>query len=154
MNIVGALIFWFAGFLSFMMAKAMKSENKDYSDLPVAEGKVLGMEDFCGDRWLVQFKNELGEEVIGMDDIASGSTFHPERYHLPCKKMQVKVYYYAREDKSRFGVNNKPVTHYIHFCDETFYDLTKKGKRNAGKICVVAGIIFIFFGAIILLQKT
>lgn len=152
MNIVGAIIFWVAGFISIMLTRVLKEENKDYSSYPVAVGTVLGTENFCGQRWVVRFTDLSGEEVLGMDDVIGYSTFHPENYHLPKRKLQEKVYYYVRDDKSIYTINDKSVDYYIHFCDETLYELTKVKRKKSRISCITLGIVFVILGIVVLLQ--
>lgn len=152
MNIFGTLIFFVIGGILIWRPKASKT---DYSRYPVTVGEVKIPFDACGDRWLVDFIDEEGMEVVGMDDIAyEGGTFHPERYHLPKRKTMECIYYWkmGKTEQGHYFINGKPITHYIHFCDETLYELNRKKERLSIIGTRVLGSCIIFAGLIVFLH--
>lgn len=154
MSVVGAIIFCVVGILVlYVSTKIYKGNDNDYIKYPTAVGTVLGTEEFIGGRWIVSFLNEEGTEVLAMDDRFSASTFTPEKYHMPKRKNQEKVYYWKYQGNSQFGINGQTVEYYFHFCDEKLYELVDLKQRNSiilsriiGVIIIVVGIAIFTFG--------
>lgn len=157
MNIVGAIFFWAWGILfAFVFPKAFKKDAIDYSQYDIALGTVLGtfleMNDLTeqgSKRWIVAFTDAQGKPVLGIDKELYASTFKPEKYHLPKRKTQEKVYYWKRNDSSIYRINGQEVEYYIHFCDETLYRLLNEQDRRGEKVCVFLGVIFGLLGMLI-----
>ena len=151
MKIFGCIIFFIIGILIILFVpELLKYKNEDYSKYPVTTGKVCHKQDFIGDRWIVSFLDENGQEVLGMDNIISSySTFSPEKYTIPKVGMEEKIYFWKNNDKSKFSINNQKIEYYIHFCNEKLYSLQiTKGKRHS-IVAIIIGITFIIFGIFI-----
>lgn len=150
MNIVGAIIFFAWGVLfGVVVRKAYKKDDKDYSQYDTAVGTVIRTLDFCGERWIVDFKNAQGKQVLGMDNRLCASTFSTEKYHLPKRNTQEKVYYWKCNSSSRYRFSGREVDYYIHFCDETLYQLLDEKNRRREKVFALLGVIFALMGIMI-----
>lgn len=153
MNILGAVIFITIGFGLLWFIKWRDSDRKsDYSQYPKAMATVLGAEDFGGERWIVKFHNEEGKEVLGRDNELTGSTFHPERYHFPKRKMETYVYYWKKTGNSKYFLNNVLIEYDIHFCDDTLYELSKKSIKRSNAVIRIIAVCMTIAGVLIFLQ--
>lgn len=145
------IIFIAVGIILFKVTKNLYHEKNDYLNYPTTTGTVLHTHDFAGQRWLVEFYDEQGRLVLGMDDVLAGSTFHPEKYHIPKSDTEEQFYYWELDRTKRsYSINGRLVEYYIHFCDEGLYELSKKKlKRSAmegrliGSAFIVAGLVMI-----------
>lgn len=126
-------------------------KEKNYSGHPVSKGMVNRMQDFGGDRWIVEFEDEDGNKVLGMDNIISYNTFSPKKYHLPKPGNEEKIYYWKYDGNSKYSVNDRNIEYYFHFCNEDLYTLQKtKGRRNFisagffGTLIIICGSLLMF----------
>ena len=141
------------GFLFLYIAIRRYQERKrhSYAYLPIARATVLKTVDFGGDRWLVRFTTRYGREVLGMDDKRCVNVFHPEKHSLPKRDTLERVYYWKYTGKSKYRLNGKKVNYYIHFCNESFYEIRNRRENALIWVLGVLGVILLVFGYIILL---
>lgn len=153
MNLFGSIIFIILGVVIIIyIPQMLVYKGKNYPKFNKTIGKVEHMQDFCGNRWIVSFKDENGNEVLGMDDIISSyGTFSPNKYNLPKLGKEEYIYYWKYKEKSQYSINHQKVEYYIHFCNENLYELQKiKGKRNSS-LAIILGLFFIVCGVLIIL---
>lgn len=151
MNIVGCIIFIIAAIIAVKVTKITKKQGlDDYSECSTAIGKVTHTEDFCGDRWIVYFTDDMGRNCVGMDDIIAASSFS-DKYKRPAVGSEEKIYYYPRTDNSLYKINNDGVEYYIHFCNEDLHELQRHVTKRTCIIGNVIGIIFMFCALLILI---
>lgn len=151
MNFFG-LIFIFIGLIILYFTKNSNKPKRDYSKDSTVLATVLSTHDFSGQRWIVSFTDENGNEVLGMDDCIAGSTFHPENYHIPVKNSEEQVYYWKLDrTKRNYSINGQPIEYFIHFCDETLYDLSKEKKKRSVSGIRIFAILFIIAGLVMFL---
>ena len=153
MNILGCALCCIFGAIFFAASKIVKRNGKyeDYSKFPVTMGKIWHMEDFFGNRWIVSFTNEKGEEVLGMDDVISTNTIHPDKYNIPKVWTMEKIYFWKYDSRgSCLNVSNKEVKYYIHFCNESYYNMGKDASRKSSVVFMIVGIIIMILGFIVL----
>ena len=152
MEIIGCLFIWLFAGIFFNGAKIYVAKKKDFSEYPVAEGRVIGTHDYNGKRWMVEFTGPDGEKVIGADHICSESTFHPERYTLPKRGNSENFYYWEHgRTNSRLRINGTPVLYYIHFCNEDFYALTMERHQRKRKYFMIASVVMFLLGIMVLI---
>lgn len=153
MNIVGFIIFNILGIIVIVMYPKILTygQIEDYSEYPVAIATVIGTSDFCGYRWIVEFTDETGREVLGMDDMLAYNTFSPEKYHLPKRRTKEKVFFWKDDSNSYYAINGKRVEYNIHFCNEDLYNLNRiQHKRSLffsklfGIFCIICGFLIYF----------
>lgn len=154
MQIVGASLFWLFAAICFVTAKKVYGKKTvDYSQYRLASGTVIGTHDFHGQCWMVKFRDSNGREVIGADEYFARNTFHPQKYTLPKRGELEWFYYWPMEKPDRFKINDIPVAYYIHFCNETLYELhhiycskNKNRLYTIGVITALMGFAILIFG--------
>lgn len=151
MNIVGFILFIIIAILSVKISDLLKEYGLDnYSNCNIAKGYVILTGNFYGERWIVEFNDETGRTVLGMDDITLANSFS-HKYEKPKRHSEELVYYYPKTDNGKFKINGKQIEYYIHFCNDDLYELRRHiDKRN----CIIGrsmGIVFIVCAVLILL---
>lgn len=151
MNVIGAIILCVTGIAIIIGVRKVVLNHKtiDYSKYPSTTGTVGHKHNFKGDRWIVSFHDQNGNEVLGMDDIFYSGTFFANKYNLPKHGTQEKIYFWKYDNKFKYSINNKKIEYYIHFCNESFYDLKKKRNKMYSIINIAMGIFFIICGILI-----
>lgn len=131
MNILGCMMFAFAGILVIKLrGKLETQEKKDYAGCETAIGKVSHTHDFYGDRWLVYFTDATGREVMGLDDVIADSSFS-HKYRRPVFGSEEQIYYYPSPERGVYRINGRVVEYSIHFCNDDLYELHRHVvKRN------------------------
>lgn len=138
MNIIGCVMFFFAGILAIKFSRFFNEEGlNDYSNCPRAFGSVSHTHDFGGERWLVYFRDADGIERMGLDDLMAESSFS-HKYKQPVFGSEEYVYYYPIPERHSYSINGEKIMYYIHFCNDDLYEL----QRHVVKKRIVAGHIF------------
>lgn len=151
MNIVGCILFIIAGIIAIKISGVTKRQGlNDYSKCNTAIGKVTHTEDLCGDRWIVYFTDDMGRNLVGMDDIIAASSFS-DKYKRPVSGAEEQVYYYPRTDSSIYQINHDSVDYYIHFCNEDLYELQRHVANRTDIFGKIIGCILIFAALLILI---
>lgn len=151
MKVIG-IIFIIVGIFLFRVTRNLYCEKTDYMKYPKTVGTVLHTHDFTGCRWIVQFYNEEGREVLGMDDVVAASSFHSEEYHMPQKNTEQQFYYWElNRQKYHYSINDTPIEYYIHFCDEELYELAHKQLRRSAMGGCLIGACFAIGGIVMMI---
>ena len=150
MNVFGGIIFIIIGIYTIIrIPKVLLYKENDYTKFNETTGTVIGTEDFMGNRWIVEFIDENGEKVLGMDDVITYSTFFPKTFNIPEKGQEERIHYWKPDTNLKYSINNKPIKYYIHFYNEDLYKLKKVKGRNHSILAVAIGIIIILCGILV-----
>jgi hypothetical protein len=153
-NIVGFLFIgsWAAFFfiMSYIIVHKHKSVIKNYSAYPKIEADIVKAID---NRWVVEFKDESGETVLGMEDEILCSYF---RKNIKRVRRHTKewVYYWPYDRKgAHYRINGKEMKYSIHFCNPEYAEQRKKRRRFeancykvVGAILTILAFAILFFG--------
>lgn len=155
MPILGAGLFWLFAAICFVAAKKVYTKKSiDYSQYRIASGTVIGTHEFHGQRWMVKFRDLNSRDVIGADDLLAYSTFHPDKYTMPKRGEIEWFYYWPIKQPGIFKINDTPVAHHIHFCNEDHYELHRAYcKKNKNRLCVIGAITTLMGFAILIFGK-
>lgn len=151
MNILGCILFTFAGILVIKLRGTLKKEEKkDYAGCNTAIGTVSHTHDFYGDRWLVYFTDATGREVMGLDDVIADSSFS-HKYRRPEFGLEEKIYYYPNPERGTYKINGHEVGYYIHFCNDDLYELHRHVVKRNNVMGWIFGIGLLICALLILL---
>lgn len=151
MNILGCILFTFAGILAIKFPGfAKETDTRNYSNCCTAMGRVSHVHDFGGDRWLVYFMDAMGKEVMGLDDIIAASSFS-KKYKSPTFGSDERIYYYPISENVSYSINGEKILYYIHFCNEDLYERKRHEEKRSSVIGLLLGIVFIICALLILI---
>ena len=153
MKLIGCLIWWAFGTICILISKKVyKKQQRDYKQYPIVDATVIGTHDYHGKRWMVEFKDKKGREVVGADDTFAESTFHPQKYAIPIRGDVEQVYCWENIHPSNHSISGMKILYTFHFCNEDYYVLRKKREKRNRKIFWLVAILMYIFGAMILIS--